>query len=41
MEGLIRQGLAAVYEGIAPSAFGRRRERACSRGCGGGGEGCG
>jgi nitrogen fixation protein NifB len=40
MEGLIRQGVAAVYEGIDPAAFGTRRERACRRGCGGG-EGCG
>jgi nitrogen fixation protein NifB len=41
MEGLIRQGLAAVYDGIDPAAFGRRRERSCSRGCGGDGGGCG
>jgi nitrogen fixation protein NifB len=41
MEGLIRQGVAAVYDGLDPAAFGRRREQACSRGCGGGGGGCG
>jgi nitrogen fixation protein NifB len=41
MEGLIRQGLAAVYDGTDPAAFGRRRERSCSRGCGGDGGGCG
>ncbi len=41
MEGLIRQGLAAVYEGLDPAAFGKRRQRACRRSCRGGGEGCG
>jgi nitrogen fixation protein NifB len=41
MEGLIRQGLAAVYEGLDPAAFGKRRQRACRHSCGGGGEGCG
>jgi nitrogen fixation protein NifB len=41
MEGLVRQGLAAVYEGIDPAAFGKRRQGACRRSCAGGGEGCG
>jgi nitrogen fixation protein NifB len=40
MEGLIRQGLALVYEGLDPTVFGKRRQRACRRSCGGG-EGCG
>jgi nitrogen fixation protein NifB len=42
MDGLIQQGLAAIYEGFDPSIFGKRQAKNCSRGCGGNsGVGCG
>ncbi|MBI5578059.1 MAG: radical SAM protein [Deltaproteobacteria bacterium] len=42
MDGLIQQGLAAAYEGINPSIFGKRQAKSCIRGCSGNsGIGCG
>lgn len=41
MEGLIEQGLAAVYGGRDPARFRKRRTKSCSRGCSGGGSGVG
>jgi nitrogen fixation protein NifB len=42
MDGLIQQGLTAIYEGRDPSILGQRQAKSCRRGCGGGsGVGCG
>lgn len=41
MEGLIEQGLAAVYGRRDPALFRKRRAKSCSRGCSGGGSGVG
>jgi nitrogen fixation protein NifB len=41
MEGLVEEGLSAVYGGTPIPASLRRRSRGCGLGCGGGGGGCG